>query len=398
MSSNAVPRPFDSQSFRTVLAHYPTGVAVVTARAPDGEPVGMVVGSFTSVSLDPPLVAFLPDKKSNSYARLSSARSFCVNVLAADQEDLCRRFASKTGRKFDGVDWRPGPSGAPVLSGAVAWIDCASDQVFDAGDHFIVLGRVTDLGVQNPTSPLLFFQGGYGAFSAGSLVAPYENDLAAQIRLADLARDHMRALADEFGLECYAQSLAGDEIVIVAAVGPADTAVRTHVGRRLPLVPPYGTLFVAGEGERAAEAWISRLPQPVSEADLASCRHMLEQVRRRQWSLGLVSPRHPEVWNEVDGFTATPRTPALDRRMSQVLDEVLDQYEPEELEPDALHDVRVLAAPVHGPDGTVVQVLVLFGMEPQVSAAQVERWRDRLLDAADAVTAAIGGRCPTRVG
>ena len=390
-------QPFDSRNFRTVLAHYPTGVAVVTALTPDGEPVGMVVGSFTSVSLDPPLVAFLPDKKSNSYARLSSATSFCVNVLAAEQEDLCRRFASKSGRKFEGVDWWPSPSGAPVLSGAVAWIDCASDQVFEAGDHYIVLGRVTGLGVQNPTSPLLFFQGGYGGFTARSLVAPYENDLSAQIRLADLARERMRTLADEFGLECYAQSVAGDEIVIVAAVGPPETAVRTHVGRRLPLMPPYGTLFVAGEGERAAEAWISRLPQPVSEEDLAACRHMLDQVRRRQWSLGLVSPRHPEVWSEVDRYTAAARTPELDRRMSHVLDEVLDQYEPAELDPDALHDVRVVAAPVHGPDGTVVQVLVLFGMPPGVSAAKVARWRERLIEEADAVTAAIGGRRPTRV-
>ncbi|MFG2960967.1 flavin reductase [Streptomyces sp. NPDC048291] len=395
--SLAGSQSFDSQSFRTVLAHYPTGVAVVTALAPDGEPVGMVVGSFTSVSLDPPLVAFLPDRKSGSYARLSSATAFCVNVLAADQEDLCRRFASKNGRKFEGVEWKAAPSGAPVLSGAVAWIDCARDQVFDAGDHYIVLGRVTGLGVQNPISPLLFFQGGYGAFSARSLVAPYENDLAAQIRLADLAREHMSTLADEFGLECYAQSVAGDEIVVVAAAGPPHTAVRTHVGRRLPLMPPYGTLFVAGEGERAAQAWISRLPRPVSEEDLAACRNMLEQVRRRRWSLGLVSPRHPEVWHEVEGFSRAARTPELDLRVGQLLDEVLDQYEPAELDPDALHDVRVVAAPVHGPDGTVVQVLVLFGMEPGASARQVARWRDRLIEEADAVTAAIGGRRPSTV-
>ncbi|WP_217231473.1 flavin reductase [Streptomyces anulatus] len=394
--SLAVSQPFDPQSFRTVLAHYPTGVAVVTGLAPDGEPVGMVVGSFTSVSLDPPLVAFLPDKKSNSYARLSSARSFCVNVLAADQEDLCRRFASKKAQKFDGVAWRPGPSGAPVLSGAVAWIDCAADQVFEAGDHYIVLGRVTALGVQNPTAPLLFFQGGYGGFTARSLVAPYENDLSAQIRLADLARDHMRALADEFGLECYAQSVVGDEIVVVAAAGPPETAVRTHVGRRLPLVPPYGALFVGGEGERAADQWITRLPRPVSEEDRATCLRMLDQVRRRQWSLGLVSQRHEKVWTEVDGFTAAARTPELDRRMSHVLDEVLDQYEPEELDPDALHDVRVIAAPVHGRDGTVVQVLVLFGMPPQASTSQIARWRERLIAAADAVTETIGGRYPTR--
>ncbi|WP_413098230.1 flavin reductase [Streptomyces sp. Inha503] len=390
-------QPLDSQSFRTVLAHYPTGVAVVTALTPDGEPVGMVVGSFTSVSLDPPLVAFLPDKKSNSYARLSSAETFCVNVLAAEQEDLCRRFASKAARKFEGVDWQPGPSGAPVLSGAVAWIDCEPGEVFEAGDHYIVLGRVTGLGVQNPTSPLLFFQGGYGAFAAGSLVAPFQSELSAHIRLADLARDHMQKLADELGLECYAQAVTGDELVVVAAAGARGTAVRVHVGRRLPLMPPYGTLFVARAGEGAVEAWISRLPRPVSEADRADCRRMVEQVSRRQWSLGLVSPRHRAVWTQVEGFSGVPRTPELDLRVSRLLDELLDRYEPVDLDPTARHDVRVIAAPVHGPDRAVVQVLVLFGMEPGATWALVETWRRRLIETADAVTAAIGGRRPTPV-
>ena len=156
--------PFDSAKFRQVLGHFPTGVTVVTAASESG-PVGLAVGSFASVSLDPPLVAFFPDRSSSSWPRIAEAGSFCVNILADDQEDVCRRFASKGDDKFAGLGWRAAGSGAPVLDGVLAWIDCDIDQVLDAGDHFCVLGRVRELEVAHDGAPLLFFRGGYGRFS-----------------------------------------------------------------------------------------------------------------------------------------------------------------------------------------------------------------------------------------
>lgn len=157
----------DALRFREVLSHYPTGVTVVTAIAEDGGPAGMAVGSFTSVSLDPPLVAFLPDKSSTSFPRISSATSFCVNVLAADQEAVCRAFARRGGDKFAGISWSPTPSGAPRLDGAAAWIDCEFHSITEAGDHYLVLGKVRDLDVSTThRHPLVFFQGGYGRFVA----------------------------------------------------------------------------------------------------------------------------------------------------------------------------------------------------------------------------------------
>ncbi len=155
----------DSANYRRVLGHYPTGVCVVTATLPDGGHAGMVVGSFTSVSLDPPLVSFFPDVSSSSWPLIEKAGSFCVNVLAHDQKDLCRSFSAKGGDKFAGVSHRPSMNGSPVLDGVVAWIDCAVHQVHVAGDHFIVLGRVLELDIIRPVKPLLFFQGGYGSFS-----------------------------------------------------------------------------------------------------------------------------------------------------------------------------------------------------------------------------------------
>lgn len=158
------PVPFDSAKFRQVLGHFPTGVTVVTAAA-EGGPVGLAVGSFASVSLDPPLVAFFPDKGSASWPRIEEAGAFCVNILAEDQEDVCRRFASKGDDKFAGLGWKPAGSGAPILDGTLAWIDCDIGDVVEAGDHYCVMGRVRGLDVSHDGAPLVFFRGGYGRFA-----------------------------------------------------------------------------------------------------------------------------------------------------------------------------------------------------------------------------------------
>ena len=160
----ALATPFDSAKYRQVLGHFPTGVTVVTARSSDG-PVGMAVGSFASVSLEPPLVAFFAGLSSASWPQIEEAGAFCVNVLAADQEDLSRRFASKDDDKFTGIGWEPAVSGSPLLQGVLAWIDCDIESVTPAGDHVCVMGRVRDLDVVHDGAPLLFFRGGYGRFA-----------------------------------------------------------------------------------------------------------------------------------------------------------------------------------------------------------------------------------------
>ncbi|HTF50334.1 MAG TPA: flavin reductase [Pseudonocardia sp.] len=152
----------DPAHFRRVLGHFPTGVVVITAVDAAGWPAGMAVGSFTSVSLDPPLVGFLPDRCSTSFPRIRTAASFCVNVLAADQREVCQRFASRGGDKFAGLDWAPTASGAPRLAGVAAWIDCGLVSVSEAGDHYFVLGRVRELDARVDATPLVFHRGGYG--------------------------------------------------------------------------------------------------------------------------------------------------------------------------------------------------------------------------------------------
>jgi flavin reductase (DIM6/NTAB) family NADH-FMN oxidoreductase RutF len=156
----------DQAWYRQVLGHFPTGVVIVTAMS-DGGPAGLSVGSFMSVSLDPQLVAVLPAKTSTSWPKIAAASSFCINILAASQQDLSRRFAVSGGDKFAGVPWHPAPSGAPVLDGALAWIDCEHERTVEAGDHLIVLGqvRVLDIDTSQTPEPLIFFQSGYGTFA-----------------------------------------------------------------------------------------------------------------------------------------------------------------------------------------------------------------------------------------
>jgi flavin reductase (DIM6/NTAB) family NADH-FMN oxidoreductase RutF len=155
----------DEAKFRQVLGHYPTGVVVVTAIGPDDKPAGLAIGSFTSVSLDPLLVGFFAAKNSSSWPKIEAAGTFCVNILGEDQEDICRVFASKGDDKFASIGWRRGRAGAPVINDVIAWVECSIEQVTDAGDHVLVLGRVLDLGVGHSGGPLLFYRGGYGRYA-----------------------------------------------------------------------------------------------------------------------------------------------------------------------------------------------------------------------------------------
>ncbi len=152
---------FDKAHFRTVLGSYPTGVCLITAIDGDGTRYGMVVGSFTSISLDPPLVGFFPDKRSSTFPGIERAGRFCVNVLGSEQLALCQRFASKRADKFLDLSHGESPSGQPLFDEALAWIDCRIESVVDIGDHHLVVGRVEALELFGGDAPLLFHRGSY---------------------------------------------------------------------------------------------------------------------------------------------------------------------------------------------------------------------------------------------
>ncbi|MQA03282.1 MAG: flavin reductase [Streptosporangiales bacterium] len=148
------------ERFRHVLGHVPTEVAVV-AGATDSGPAGLAIGTFMSVSLDPPLAGFLVAKTSTSWPRVEPLGRFAVSVLGEDHIETSRRFASSGGDKFAGVPWRPSGLGQPVLDESLAWFDCTTADITDAGDHKLVLGHVHDMWVQSQGRPLIFCHGTY---------------------------------------------------------------------------------------------------------------------------------------------------------------------------------------------------------------------------------------------
>ncbi|MFE0352438.1 flavin reductase family protein [Streptomyces nigra] len=156
--------PVPQDVFRRVLGSFATGVVVVTAPA-DAEtphrPAGFACQSFASLSLDPPLVAFMVGRTSTTWPRIARAGVFCVNVLGAGQGELCRAFAVSGADKFAGVRYDQAPvSGSPRLAGTLAWIDCTVHAVHPGGDHLIVVGRVDDLGASEGDEPPLLFHRG----------------------------------------------------------------------------------------------------------------------------------------------------------------------------------------------------------------------------------------------
>jgi flavin reductase (DIM6/NTAB) family NADH-FMN oxidoreductase RutF len=150
----------DKTSFRDALARFATGVAFVTA-APDGEPAGLIINSFTSVSLEPPLISFCPSRSSLTWSHIRRAQSFGVNVLARQHEHFVTRASPPGADRFAGLDWEPGHGGAPLLTDALATLECQIVAEHPTGDHWIVVGQVDSLHVSPTKDPLVFFAGAF---------------------------------------------------------------------------------------------------------------------------------------------------------------------------------------------------------------------------------------------
>ncbi len=153
----------DGQIYRQVMGQFLAGVTIITAAHETG-PVGMAVSSFSSLSMDPPLVLFCPQKRSATWALIEAAGQFAVNILAVEDEHVSRQMSSKVPDKFAGLDWHTRTTGAPVLNSALGWIDCDIADVHEGGDHWVAVGRVRSLGWREG-SPLAYHRGSYGSFA-----------------------------------------------------------------------------------------------------------------------------------------------------------------------------------------------------------------------------------------
>jgi flavin reductase (DIM6/NTAB) family NADH-FMN oxidoreductase RutF len=154
------PEPVDVDLFRRVCSRFATGVTIVTTSSPDDQPRGLTVNSFTSVSLDPPLVLVSIDTRNHIVSRFPEGAPFAINILSEDQEELSRRFAASLEDRFEGVSWRKGIGGEPIIDGAIACFECTVQRAVEAGDHTILIASVKNVRLADG-EPLVFFDSDY---------------------------------------------------------------------------------------------------------------------------------------------------------------------------------------------------------------------------------------------
>ena len=152
----------DARTFRDALARLATGVTFVTA-APDGQPAGLIVNSLTSVSLEPPLVSFCPSRHSLTWSRMRRTRRFGINLLGRHHEQFARRATPAGADRFTDLDWQPTPNGTPLLTDALATLECEIVNEHPTGDHWIIVGRVDTLHIPPIKDPLIYYAGAFRA-------------------------------------------------------------------------------------------------------------------------------------------------------------------------------------------------------------------------------------------
>lgn len=348
----------EATRLRQVLGQYPTGVSVISAT--DGQtPIGMTVGTFTSVSLEPPLVAFLPQKTSTTWPLIEKVGRFAVNVLTWEQEHLCRQMARPSDQKFVGVDWRPSELGSPIIDGVVAWIDCEITSVVDAGDHWIVIGAVRDMAIERDALPLVFFRGGYGRFTPGPLFAQ-EFDDPRRASLLDTARVQMLELERELGVDVAITGRDGDDLMLMASTWtPLSSRIQQRVGDTIQAGPPYAIAFAAEADEAEREAWVSAGIELAGGAgDREAMLATLDAVAQRGWSAA-VHRRPAPTWAE--------RFVMVNQKLGDG-ESVQEQFN--------------LTVPLHDAERQVSLALTAYGMPPGLSGSALSAIIDRLQDAA----------------
>lgn len=156
---------FDAKALRQVYGQFPTGVTVITTRTADGEPIGFTASSFNSVSMDPPLILWSIDKCAYSLEAFQNCEYFAVHILSDKQIALSNRFAGRGEDKFSGLDYATGTGGSPLLAGALAQLQCKNWNIYEGGDHLIMVGEVIDFSLAESGRPLVFSQGSYSQAS-----------------------------------------------------------------------------------------------------------------------------------------------------------------------------------------------------------------------------------------
>lgn len=192
----------DPRALRRAFGSFATGVTITTTLASDGQPVGFTANSFTSVSLEPPLLMVCLAETASSWPSFRDAGFFAVNILAEAQREVSTRFATRGADKFASVGWREGKSGAPLIDGTVAWFDCRTERIIPAGDHAILLGRVIDFGCSDG-APLGYCRGAYVRFGLdGTAFTPHAGGVRVSAIIEQRGAVLLREDTERSGLPC----------------------------------------------------------------------------------------------------------------------------------------------------------------------------------------------------
>ncbi len=371
-------RRVDPARYREVMGHYPTGVVVVSGTNPEGEPIGMVVGTFTSVSLDPPLVAFMPSAESHTYALMRDSPAYCINVLAHDQLDLCHALARPRKGMFEEVDWSPSPLGVPMLADAVAHVHCRPVQVVSAGDHVIVVCEGLDMHVTRPVNPLLFFQGAFGGFNPRGMTAHGDASLIEAVRLAEVARPHVERFAAEFACECGVLVPVSDsELTVAASAYGGRAQMRESLGLRVPMTPPLGEGLVAWQSPHQIENWLRR--EPSGDPKTAErYRRRLALIREHGYSVAGLPAGSPPLYDRMQQAMAQYATgsllPAHERAVRAVIADSQDLFEMVDVADEQRYDMASIVVPVRLGDGRVPMILRATQLPQDVDGLTVRGW------------------------
>jgi flavin reductase (DIM6/NTAB) family NADH-FMN oxidoreductase RutF len=392
---SASPRVSDRGWYRYVLGQYPTGVTVIASSTDHGEPVAMVVGTFTSVSVDPPMVGFLADRVSTTWPIVRARGQYTASVLTAEHEPLCRAVVAKDPRRFERFNWARSPTGLPLVPDARVWFDCVIDTVLPIGDHFFAVGSVQDMGVGETTAPPLIFQrGSYGWPKLPGLDAE-DAGLAALLRYADIVYDEAAALAADLSLDCMISAAIDGNVTLLRAATLSEDRVR--VGTYAPLAAPIGALFVAWGSAADQHRWLQRSRDllklvspsaPVPPAlDVQVADAMLSAVRECGYTVSTGSAMLESFDAAFNSADPDGQRRALAAFLATLTEHADEHVHATEIE--SLSDVTYLHVPVFDARGRVVLALELTGFPAATPTADLSRWLGQLLATAQRCTEKI---------
>jgi flavin reductase (DIM6/NTAB) family NADH-FMN oxidoreductase RutF len=374
----------DASFFRDVLKSYPTGVVAVTTLDASEEPVGMIVGTFTLVSYDPPLVAFLPNIGSSTFPKIKDTGRFCVNILGAHQEDVCRQLAFKDEERFASIAWTKSAYDTPRIAGSVAWIECDIVNMYEAGDHYIVVGDVKEIIGENARPPLLFYRGGFGRFASTSLIAPAEIDILKPLQLVDQGEQQIVGIAEDLSVECLVMTAVGVQLVLLssATTGTGTEQSQQRLGQRMPFVAPIGAPLIAWGQQEEIERWGMHLSSAVSSDEK---RAIVHRVRERGWSIVLHSEEQVRFEKAIADLPLDGASKSQSAELMAASEGLsLEGYEPSEIDANEFYRVRYISAPVFDQEGKAVLLLSLYQLPEWMSGTEIHRYADRLVQGAHA--------------